>query len=107
MYAPIHYAVYIQNSGAAIYGTAEMLPDNRWLFRSDDDSYMEACRGNDHHLHVSGHVALADAQLADDLAARYGETAGTRCPGCGLIGCRGDQTCDGQVVVRLAAIMAA
>jgi hypothetical protein len=94
-----HYAVYVQESGAAIYGTATTLRGRGWIFRSDDDTYFEVCAYNDPHLEVWGHCDLADAQLAADVVARYREAQAGRCAQCGLIGCRGDVTCGEEVGV--------
>jgi hypothetical protein len=92
-----HYAVYVQASGAAIYGTATTLRGRGWLFRSDDDTYVEVCAYNDPHLEVGGHCALADAQWAADLAKREADAQAGRCALCGMIGCLSDVSCGEEV----------
>jgi hypothetical protein len=106
------YAVYYAEDGAAVYGQAEFLRGYGWIFRSDDGLWMapitreEVLRGK---ADLYGWVALADAQLAEDLAKREAEAQASRCQVCGMIGCRGDQTCEGgqTVLTTLAAVMAA
>src|SRR5262245_48100365 len=42
---------------------------------------------------------LADAQLEADVAKREAEAQAQRCKVCGMIGCCGDATCEGQPVM--------
>jgi hypothetical protein len=109
------YAVYYTEDGTAIYGQAEflrhpeLLDGYGWIFRSDDGLWMVPITRED-ALHgkadLFGWVHLADAQLAADLAKREAEAQAGRCQACGMIGCRGDQTCAGETITQLAAIMA-
>jgi hypothetical protein len=106
------YAVYYTDNGAAIYGQAECLRGYGWIFRSDDGLWMapitreDVLRGK---ADLYGWVALADAQLAADIAKRAAEAQAGRCQACGMIGCRGDATCEAtqHVITTLAAVMAA
>jgi hypothetical protein len=103
------YAVYYANDGAAIYGQAELLRGYGWLFRSDDGLWLAPITTQDVQrgkADLYGLVALADAQLADDIARREAEAQAGRCGACGMIGCRGDAACDGPVIETLAAVMA-
>jgi hypothetical protein len=104
------YAVYYADDGAAIYGQAELLRGYGWFFRSDDGLWMAPLTREDRmrgKADLYGLVDLADAQLAEDLARREAEAQAGRCQACGMIGCRGDQTCEGNqaVITQLAAIM--
>jgi hypothetical protein len=102
-----HYATYLTEGGAAVYGFATMLRGRGWLFDTEDGQWMVLCPRNDWRLDVGGLVALADAQLADDIAKREAEAQAGRCKVCGMIGCRGDQACAGPVIETLAAVMTA
>jgi hypothetical protein len=102
-----HYATYITESGAAVYGFATMLRGRGWLFDTEDGQWMVLCPRNDWRLSVSGLVHLADAQLAEDIARREAEAQAGRCQACGMMGCRGGQACDGPVIATLAAVMTA
>jgi hypothetical protein len=102
-----HYATYLTKSGAAVYGFATMLRGRGWLFDTEDGQWMVLCTRNDWRLDVGGLVALADAQLADDIARREAEATAGRCGACGMIGCRGDAACDGPVIEKRAAVMTA
>jgi hypothetical protein len=105
------YAVYYTDDGAAIYGQAELLRGYGWIFRSDDGLWMapitreDVLRGK---ADLYGWVELAEAQLAADLAKREAEAQASRCQTCGMIGCRGNQTCEASqhVMTQLAAVMA-
>jgi hypothetical protein len=105
------YAVYYAEGGAAVYGQAELLRGFGWIFRSDDGLWMtpitreEVMRGK---ADLFGWVELSDAQVAEDVAKREAEAQAGRCQACGMIGCRGDQTCEAtqHVLTQLAAVMA-
>jgi hypothetical protein len=98
------YAVYTTNDGAVIYGQAELLRGYGYLFRSDDGRWMVPLTTHDltsGKADLFGWVELADQQFAEDLARREAEAQAVRCAGCGLIGCRGDESCEGQQLVLL------
>lgn len=102
--APVkRYAVYHLFDDTAIYGTAELLVGHGWLFREDQGQWFELVTPHDittGRVELCGLVALADAQMAEDLAKREAEAQAQRCEACGLIGCRGGVTCDdGQLVL--------
>jgi hypothetical protein len=105
------YAVYYADDGAAVYGQGEFLRGYGWIFRSDDGVWMapitpeDVLRGK---ADLYGWVDLADAQLAADLAKRESEAQASRCQACGMIGCRGDATCEASqhIMTTLAAVMA-
>jgi hypothetical protein len=105
------YAVYYAEDGAAIYGQAEFLRTYGWIFRSDDGAWMAPITRDDvmrGKADLYGWVALSDAQVAEDLAKREAEAQAGRCQACGMIGCRGDATCEAtqHVITQLAAVMA-
>jgi hypothetical protein len=105
------YAVYNTEDGAAIYGQAELLRGFGWIFRSDDGLWMapltreEVMRGK---ADLFGWVELSDGQVAADTAKREAEVQAGTCQACGMIGCRGDATCEAtqHVLTQLAAVMA-